>query len=701
MGGRFYGIRRDAGKLICIIYIEQMKAKHYLPMAVLALAVAAGCDSKKEAVMTSGIDLTNLDTTAVQGADFYQYACGGWMKKHPLTNEYSRFGSFDMLAENNREQLKGLIVEIAAGQNAQGTIGQKIGDIYKLAMDSVKLNADGVTPIQADLEKIASVKDKSEIVPLMAELAHSGVFPYFSFYVGADIMDSKSNLFQLYQGGISLGEKEYYLDNDDVTVNIRNKYKEHIVKMFQLAGFDEAAAKKKMEAVMDIETRIAKASFSAVEQRNPAVNYHKMSLDELKKEIPGIDWDAFLNGIGVKGVTELSVSQVDPIKEVEKIINSLPVENQIAYMQWSLIDRAAGYLSDDLVAQNFDFYGKTLSGKQTNQPRWKRAVSTVNGVLGEAVGQMYVEKYFPAAAKERMVQLVKNLQTALGERIRNLEWMGDSTKIKAIEKLNSFYVKVGYPDKWRDYTGLNIEKDSYWANVKRATEFELDYMLSKAGKPVDRDEWGMTPQTVNAYYNPTTNEICFPAGILQYPFFDMNADDAFNYGAIGVVIGHEMTHGFDDQGRQFDKDGNLKDWWTAEDAKRFEERAQVMVNFFDSIQVLPGLNANGSLTLGENIADHGGLQVSFQAFKNATKDAPLLVKDGFTPEQRFFLSYAGVWAGNIRDEQIRLQTKSDPHSLGRWRVNGALPQIGAWYDAFGIKEGDPMYLAPEKRVSIW
>ena len=670
-------------------------------MAVLALAVAAGCDSKKEAVMTSGIDLTNLDTTAVQGADFYQYACGGWMKKHPLTNEYSRFGSFDMLAENNREQLKGLIVEIAAGQNAQGTIGQKIGDIYKLAMDSVKLNADGVTPIQADLEKIASVKDKSEIVPLMAELAHSGVFPYFSFYVGADIMDSKSNLFQLYQGGISLGEREYYLDNDDVTTNIRNKYKEHIVKMFQLAGFDEAAAKKKMEAVMDIETRIAKASFSAVEQRNPAANYHKMSLDELKKEIPGIDWDAFLNGIGVKGVTELSVSQVEPIKEVEKIINSLPVENQIAYMQWNLIDRAAGYLSDDLVAQNFDFYGKTLSGKQTNQPRWKRAVSTVNGVLGEAVGQMYVEKYFPAAAKERMVQLVKNLQTALGERIRNLEWMGDSTKIKAIEKLNSFYVKVGYPDKWRDYTGLNIEKDSYWANVKRATEFELDYMLSKAGKPVDRDEWGMTPQTVNAYYNPTTNEICFPAGILQYPFFDMNADDAFNYGAIGVVIGHEMTHGFDDQGRQFDKDGNLKDWWTAEDAKRFEERAQVMVNFFDSIQVLPGLNANGSLTLGENIADHGGLQVSFQAFKNATKDAPLPVEDGFTPEQRFFLSYAGVWAGNIRDEQIRLQTKSDPHSLGRWRVNGALPQIGAWYDAFGIKEGDPMYLAPEKRVSIW
>lgn len=670
-------------------------------MAALALTIAAGCESKKEAVMASGIDLGNLDTTVVRGADFFQYACGGWMKKHPLTDEYSRFGSFDMLAENNREQLKGLITEIAGQENEKGTVAQKIADIYNLAMDSAKLNAEGIEPIKADLERIASVKDKAEIVPMMAELSHIGIRPYFTFFVDADIMDSKSNLFQLYQGGISLGEKEYYLDTDEATTDIRNKYKEHIVKMFQLAGFDESAARKNMEAVLEIETRIAKASFSAVEQRNPAANYHKMTLDELKKSVPGIDWDAFLSGVGVKGVTELSVSQVEPIKEVEKIINTMPVEKQVAYMQWKLINRAAGYLSDDFVAQNFDFYGKTLSGRKENQPRWKRAVGTVNGMLGEAVGQMYVEKYFPAAAKERMVQLVKNLQTALGERIRNLEWMGDSTKTKAIEKLNSFYVKVGYPDKWRDYTALDVEKDSYWANVKRATKFELDYELAKAGKPVDRDEWGMTPQTVNAYYNPTTNEICFPAGILQYPFFDMNADDAFNYGAIGVVIGHEMTHGFDDQGRQFDKDGNLKDWWTPEDAERFNTRAQVMVNFFDSIQVLPGLHANGSLTLGENIADHGGLQVSFQAFKNATKDAPLRVVDGFTPEQRFFLSYAGVWAGNVRDEQIRLQTKSDPHSLGRWRVNGALPQIGAWYEAFNITENDSMYLAPEKRVSIW
>jgi len=514
-------------------------------------------------------------------------------------------------------------------------------------------------------------------------------------------MDSKNNIFELYQGGIGLGEKEYYTDEDEATKNIREEYKKHIVKMFQLAGMDEAQATKSMEAVMEIETRLAKVSYSAVEQRDPAANYHKMTLDELKKEIPGFDWDVYLNKLGVQGVTSLNVAQIPPVKEAVAIINTLPMDKQIAYLQWKLIDSAASYLSADFDEQNFAFYGKVMSGKKEQQPRWKRAVSTVNGVLGEAVGQMYVEKYFPAAAKERMTQLVKNLQVALGERIQNLEWMGDSTKAKAMEKLNSFYVKVGYPDKWKDYTKLNVEKDSYWANIKRASDFAVEEMLAKAGKPVDIDEWHMTPQTVNAYYNPTTNEICFPAGILQYPFFDMNADDAFNYGAIGVVIGHEMTHGFDDQGRQFDKEGNLKDWWTADDATRFNERSKVLVDFFNNIEVLPGLQANGQLTLGENIADHGGLQVAYQAFKNATKEAPLADVDGFTPEQRFFLAYAGVWAGNIRDEQIRVYTKSDPHSLGRWRVNGALPHINAWYDAFGITETDPLYIAPENRASIW
>ena len=674
-----------------------MKVKQILPVAVLAMGALTGCVNK-EAKMTSGIKLENLDTTAVRGADFYQYACGGWMAAHPLTDEYSRFGSFDMLAENNREQLKGLIAEIAQGEHAQGTVAQKIADLYNLAMDTEKLNAEGISPIQADLDKIAAIKDAAGVLEAMIDLQGSA---YFQFYVGADIMDSKTNIFELYQGGIGLGEKEYYLEDDEATKNIREEYKKHIVKMFQLAGMDEAKATKSMEAVMEIETRLAKVSYSAVEQRNPAANYHKMTLDELKKEIPGFDWDAYLNKLGVLGVASLNVSQIPPVKESVAIINTLPMDKQIAYLQWKLIDSAASYLSDDFVAQNFAFYGKVLSGKQEDQPRWKKAVSTVNGVLGEAVGQMYVEKYFPAAAKERMTQLVKNLQVALGERIQALEWMGDSTKAKAIEKLNTFYVKVGYPDKWKDYTKLNIEKDSYWANIKRASNFAIEEMIAKAGKPVDIDEWHMTPQTVNAYYNPTTNEICFPAGILQYPFFDMNADDAFNYGAIGVVIGHEMTHGFDDQGRQFDKEGNLKDWWTAEDATLFGERSKVLVDFFNKIEVLPGLQANGELTLGENIADHGGLQVAYQAFKNATKDAPLADVDGFTPEQRFFLAYAGVWAGNIRDEQIRVYTKSDPHSLGRWRVNGALPHINAWYEAFGINENDPLYIAPENRASIW
>ena len=426
-----------------------------------------------------------------------------------------------------------------------------------------------------------------------------------------------------------------------------------------------------------------------------------MTYADLKKQFSGIDWDAYLKGLGVQGVEELNVEQIEPLQTVDKLISTLPLEKHISYLQYNLIDAAASCLSDDFVAARFDFYGKVLSGRQVNQPRWKRAVNAVNGMLGEVVGQMYVEKYFPAAAKERMVNLVKNLQTALGERIQAQEWMSDSTKAVAAEKLAAFHVKVGYPDKWKDYSSLEIKKDSYWANVCRASEWAVRDMYSRVGKPVDKDEWLMTPQTVNAYYNPSTNEICFPAAILQYPFFDMNADDAFNYGAIGVVIGHEMTHGFDDQGRQFDKNGNLCDWWAAGDAERFNERAQVMVDFFNNIEVLPGLKANGQLTLGENLADHGGLNVAYLAYRNATKDAPLGVVDGFTADQRFFLAYAALWAGNIREEAIRQYTKSDPHSLGEWRVNGALPHIQAWYDAFGITDKDPMYIAPEKRVNIW
>ena len=677
-----------------------MNTKFYLP--ILALALTAGaCNGKKENVQAGGIDLNNLDRSVSPEADFYQFACGGWMKAHPLTDEYGRFGSFDLLAENNRQQMKELIEGLAANPAEQGTIARKIGDLYNIAMDSTKLNADGGAPIKPQLEKIAAVKDQKALNQLIAEMTRQGFGPCFGVYIGPDDMNSSMNLVQTYQGGLGLGDRDYYIKEDEHNTEIRTKYEAHVAKMFQLAGWTEKEAGKAATEVMAIETQLAKASYEKVKMRDPHANYHKMSVEELKKNIPGIDWDVYFATLGLQGITELNVGQPEPIQEVASILNTVDLEAQKSYLQWKVIDAAASYLSDDFVTENFEFNGKVLSGVKEMKPRWKRAVATVDGAMGEAVGQMYVEKYFPAAAKERMVKLVGNLQQALGERIQGLEWMSDETKAKALEKLAAIYVKVGYPDKWRDYAALEIKDDSYWFNILRSNEFDFNYMLSKAGKPVDKTEWLMTPQTVNAYYNPTTNEICFPAGILQYPFFDMNADDAFNYGAIGVVIGHEMTHGFDDQGRQYDKDGNLKDWWTAEDAKNFEARAQVLVNWFDSIEVLPGLHANGQLTLGENIADHGGLQVAFQAFHNATKNAPLGEVDGFTPEQRFYLAYANVWAANIREEQIRFLTQMDVHSLGRWRVNAALPHINGWNEAFNIKEGDLMYLAPDNRASIW
>ena len=678
-----------------------MRTKFYLPFIALAL-IATSCNSKKEATQESGIRLANLDQTINPRNDFYQYACGGWMKANPLTDEYSSFGSFDQLAENNRTQIKGLIEELAKQQSQPGSITQKIGDLYNIAMDSAKLNADGVAPIKEYLDKLAAIKDRNGLSQEIATMHRDGFGPFFGLYVGADDMNSSMNMAQLYQGGLSLGEREYYLDDDDHTKEIRTKFEEHVDKMFQLAGFTAEEAQKAAKNVMKVETRLAEVSKSAVELRDPYANYNKITVAQLKKEVPSIDWDAYFTTIGLKDLQDVNVGQMDEIKTVADLLKKEDLDVLKAYLQWNVINTASSYLSDNFVAQNFDFYGRTLSGTKEMQPRWKRAVSAVNGVLGEAVGQMYTEKYFPAAAKERMIKLVGNLQKALGERIQGLEWMSEETKAKALEKLAAFHVKVGYPDKWRDYSSLEIKNDSYWANIIRSNHFDHDKMIAKAGKPVDKDEWLMTPQTVNAYYNPTTNEICFPAAILQYPFFDMNADDACNYGAIGVVIGHEMTHGFDDQGRQYDKDGNLKDWWTPEDAKNFKERAQVLVDYFGNIEVLPGLKANGELTLGENIADHGGLQVSFLALQKAMAENPLGKDEhGFTPEQRFFLSYANVWADNTRDEQIRLQTKSDPHSLGRWRVNAALPHISMWYDAFGVKEGDALYLPVEKRASIW
>ena len=661
--------------------------------------VAASCSQQPE--QTSGLHLENMDTTAQPGTDFYQFATGGWQKLNPLPAEYSRFGSFDQLAETNQKRINELVETLASQENPAGSVAQKVGDLYKMAMDSVKRNADGYEPVKADLAEVAAIKNVHDVYALLPKMAQNGSGAYFGIYVGADEKNSMENAVQMSQGGLTMGLRDYYLEDDEAIVKIREAFKEHVVKMFKLYGYSDADAQKGRDVVMEVETRLAKAFRSNVELRDPEANYNKMSMEQLKNDYPSFEWDTYLNGMGLKDVKEIIVGQPNSLKESADVIATLPIDKQRIYLQWKLIDDAASSLSDEIEAQNFDFYSRTMRGVQEQQPRWKRAVNVVSGVLGEAVGQMYVEKYFSAEAKTRMTELVGNLQKALGERIQNLDWMSDATKAKALDKLSTFTVKIGYPDKWKDYSTLDIKNDSYYENMKRASQWAYADMVSRYGKPVDRTEWFMTPQTVNAYYNPTTNEICFPAGILQYPFFDMNADEAFNYGAIGVVIGHEMTHGFDDQGRQYDKDGNLKDWWAEEDAQKFKDRAQVIIDFYDSIEVAPGLHGNGSLTQGENIADHGGLKIAYQAFKNATKNNPLPVKDGFTPEQRFYIAYATVWGQNITEAEIRNRTKSDPHALGKWRVNGTMPQLDTWYEAFGITEKDPMYIAPEKRVNVW
>ena len=681
-----------------------MKIKIMLHAMTFA-AVLASCQTNGESSQKSGIDLANLDSTYLPGTDFYMFATGGWQKAHPLTDEYSRYGSFDVLQENNNKQLRELIEGVAAQQNEKGSVAQKIADLYNSAMDSVALNEHGLDEMAAFLAcdgyQTSAQITQDWLKQVWPKMLRQGVDGLMGFYIGADEKDSKNNILSIVQGGLTLGQKDYYLDQDSETAKIREAYVAYIRQLVSHVGFGETDAARISDDVMRIETRLAKASKSMTELRDPEANYHKMSYDQLKKDFAGIDWDAYLHIFGISGLKDVIVGQPEAIHEVEKILaEETPEALQNVYL-WHAIDMAAGYVDDESRNLSFAFWGTALSGKTQDRPRWKRAVSSVEGCLGEALGQLYVAKYFPPAAKERMEKLVANLQQALGERIDAQDWMSDETKKVAHEKLDAFYVKVGYPDKWTDYSTLQIG-NSYLQNILSCKEWAIQDMIAKhLNKPVDKDEWYMTPQTVNAYYNPTTNEICFPAGILQPPFFDMEADDAFNYGAIGVVIGHEMTHGFDDQGSKYDKNGNLSQWWTEEDTKRFNERIQVMREYHDSIEVLPGLHSNGSLTLGENMADHGGLMVSYQAFVNATAQAPLSDKDGFTPAQRFFLAYANVWGQNIRDEEIRKRVKSDPHSLGKWRVNGQMPHMDAWYEAFGITEQDPMFVPKEKRVTIW
>lgn len=676
-----------------------MIIKQLLPVfAFVATSVMA-----QQTSLGTGIDKVNMDLSVKPGTDFYQYATGGWTQKHPLTPEYSRYTQFNALSDKNNLLIRQLVESLASQKHEQGTLEQKIGSYYRLAMDSVRRNREDYAPIKSLLNEIDNLQTVDELQKKVGSLQEKGVPCFFSIVCYADMMDSRNNLVQLYQGGLSMEERDYYLAEDEPTTKIRNAYRDYVKQLFLMTGYEEERAEQAMLAVLKIETRIAKASYTPTQLRNVGANYHKISYEQLLKDYSGIKWDVFLKELGVPAIKELSVSQPEPIHEVENILRECPLEELKAYLIFKVIDDACSSLSDRFVDASFQFYGHTMQGTEQNKPRWKRAIGAVERSLGMAVGRMYVEKYFPESSKQRMLELVKNLQNALGQRIDQQKWMSAETKQKAHEKLNSFYVKIGYPDKWMDYSKLDIdEKLSYYENRVRVAKFTNQYFIEKrVNKPTDRTEWLMTPQTINAYYNPTTNEICFPAGILQPPFFNAEADDACNYGAIGVVIGHEMTHGFDDQGAQYDTNGNFNDWWTKEDKKNFEKRTAVMSNFFDSIKVLPDLNINGKLTLGENIADHGGLNVSFQALQNAMKTHPLKKSEGFTPEQRFFLSYGFVWACNTREAMLRQLVKTDPHSPARWRVNGALPHIDAWYKAFNIKKSDPLYIPKNQRVDIW
>lgn len=680
-----------------------MRKLMVIPLVAAGMVAMSGCSKSpvKETAKVDAISLANLDTTVAPGTDFYQYACGGWIEKNPLKPEYSRFGTFDQLRDNNQEQLRSLIDELGSTPQEAGSVAQKIGSLYEMGLDSVKLNKEGMAPIKEQLEAIQRLGTKADVAKMVAVLHKEGMAPFFALFVDADEKNSSMNIVQLYQAGIGMGDRDYYLLDDEGTVKMRDAYKQFINRLFTLTGASPEQAEAAVNAVMKIETGIAEISYSREDLRDSQKNYNKIKLEEFKAKNNPIDWDVYFESMGLMEIEYLDAKQLPFYGALDEFLKNVSIDEQKYYLAFNLLNAAAPYLSDEFVAAEFDFYGKTMSGKQEQQPRWKRSLSTVNGALGEAVGQMYVAKYFPASSKEKMLTLVGNLQKALSERIAGLEWMSDETKAKAQEKLSAFIVKIGYPDKWRDYTALEIKDDSYWANVCRSNIFEMDYMLAQAGKPVDRSRWGMTPQTVNAYYNPTTNEICFPAAILQPPFFNPDADDAVNYGAIGVVIGHEMTHGFDDQGRNYDKDGNLTDWWTAEDAARFTERADRLVQQYDDIIVVDSVHANGRYTLGENIADQGGLLVSHLAYLNSLNGKTPAPIDGFTNEQRFYLGYATLWGQNIRPEEILRLTKIDPHSLGKWRVNAALRNIDTFYSAFDIKEGDPMYMMPADRVVIW
>ena len=655
---------------------------------------------------TPALDMANFDLSVAPNADFYEYATGGWQKNNPLKPEYARYGSFDILRDNNEKRINELFSGMTQQKAEPGSVKQKISDLYKMGLDSVRLNAEGAAPIKAAVDEILAIGDRSQLTAAVARLHSSIANPFFGVGVQSDLMNSDINALYASQPDLIMGDRDYYLDPENES--IRTAYKEYLGKIFRLSGVPEADIDKAVAGVLSIETKLAEKNWSSVELRNIPAMYNPTKKADFEKAYDAIDWAEYYKTMGIGDFEQIIVTTPSALANANELMKTAPLEDIRYYLAAQYIGAAASYLSDDFINASFDFFGRVMSGKQEQKPRWKRAMSVPNGTLSEAVGEMYVAKYFPEKDKVRMLDMVKNLQTALGQHIAALDWMSDATKAKAQEKLAAFTVKIGYPDKWKDYTTLKIDPaKSYWENIVEANAWYTSDNISKLGKPVDKDEWHMSPQTVNAYYNPTTNEICFPAAILQPPFYNPDADDAVNYGAIGVVIGHEMTHGFDDQGRNFDKDGNMNNWWTDEDAAAFKAKTDILVKQFDAIEVLPAkegqpaIFANGALSLGENIADQGGLRVARTAYRNslAGREAPAPI-DGFTPEQRFYLGYATLWAQNIRDEEIARLTKLDVHSLGKWRVDATLRNLQDFYDAFSITDG-AMYMPVEERVIIW
>ena len=681
-----------------------MKKQNAIAMMILC-TMATGCAEKAaktpetQKEVTPAIELSNMDTSINPAEDFFRYCNNNWLKNNPIPEEYTTFGAFTEIDQHNEILIQDIIDEVSKDANAaKGSMAQKIRDFYNAGMDSVAINKRGYSELMPYFEKVDALTDKADLATLLGYL-HSNGFGGF-FYAGGspDPKNAEMVIMHLFQGGLSLPDRDDYLE--DASQEMREKYVEHVAKMFQLTGTDSVPAKDIAERILAFETELAKNSLTRVERRDPDRTYNKRSRAELQASTPVFNWDNYFDAAGAPAFDSLNVGMPDFITALNGIILNTDIRTLKDYLEWKIIHGSASMLSSDFDNENFNFYSNYLYGQEVQQPRWRRVLNATSGCLGEAIGQLYVEKHFPAEAKARMENLVSNLKIALGERIKNLDWMSEETKAKALHKLDCVNVKVGYPNKWKDYTDLEVTPESYFKNFHNAINFENAIEMAKIGKPVDHEEWFMTPQTVNAYYSPDMNEIVFPAAILQPPFFNMDADDAVNYGGIGVVIGHEMTHGFDDQGRKYDENGNLNDWWTEEDATKFAERTQQLVKLFDEFE-LRGNHINGQLTLGENIADLGGLNIAWDAYQMTDEAKANQSIDGFTPAQRFFISYGTIWRNNIRDKALERRIKEDVHSPAEARVNRTLGSMPHFYEAFDIQPGNKMYIAPEERAAIW